>query len=313
MEKTSRIYVAGADTLIGSAIVRHLRHAGYASVSGDGSDAPEPAKAEAVDAYIAELRPEYVFYAAGKSGGIQTNRDFPAELMIDNLRAQMNVICAANDHGVKKLLYLASACVYPRLCPQPMAETSLSTGPLEPTNEAYATAKLAGIRLCEAMREEHGSNFISVIPTNVYGPGDHFDPSDSHVIGALTHRIHEAQAQQTARVEIWGTGKPLREFIFVDDLADACTFLMAEYDERLPINAGTGQCVSIVELANMLSEIIGYTGEIVCDATKPDGMPKKMLDSSRLLGMGWSAKIPLREGLENTYRWYVDHVASGVT
>lgn len=307
MKKTARIHVAGAATLIGSAIVRRLRDAGYTSVSGEGPD-----RAKSVDAHFAEFRPEYVFYAAGKSGGIQTNIDFPAELMIDNLRSQMSVISAARDHGVKKLLYLASACVYPRLCPQPMAETSLSAGPLEPTNEAYATAKLAGIRLCQALRDQHGTNFISVIPTNVYGPGDHFDPADSHVIAALTHRIHEAKTRHVASVEIWGTGKPLREFMFVDDLAGACEFLMKEYDERLPINAGAGESVSIAELAKSLCEIIGYEGEIVYDATKPDGMPKKMLDSSRLLGMGWSSKVPLREGLETTYRWYVEHMVSGV-
>ena len=250
------------------------------------------------------MQPDYVFCVAGKSGGIDANQRFPADLMVDNLLVQTHVMRSAHHHGAKKLLYLASSCSYPRECSQPMRVESLMTGPLEPTNEAYAVAKLAGMTLCRAFRQQYGAHFISAIPANPYGPGDDFSPDTSHVIPALVRRFYLAKRTNDRAVQIWGTGSPRREFIFIDDLADACVFVMREYDEPQPINLGSSSDVSITELAELIKEVVGYRGALEFDTSKPDGMPRKSLDSRRLLEMGWKPSTTLRAGLEATFDWW---------
>lgn len=302
----SRIFVAGSQTLIGAGIVSVLQREGYTNLVDLADDAL--ADAIQVENFFAEQKPEYVFFAAGKSGGISANQQFPATLMLDNLKVLCHVMESAHRHQVKKLLYLASACVYPKQSPQPMPVEALLTGPFEPTNDAYATAKLAGIKLCQAYRQEYGANFISGIPANIYGPGDHFDPRDSHVIGALIYRMDQARRHDTPAIDIWGTGKARREFLYVDDLADACIFAMHHYDEREPLNLGGGEDLSIGELAVEIKQLTGYTGELRFDTSKPDGMPLKALDAARLHQMGWQAKTTFRQGLSQTYGWYRTHV-----
>lgn len=301
MEITSRIYVAGGQTLIGAAILRQLERQGYTNIVGKPGEEPDLTDAGAVDDFFSRRSPEYVFVAAGKSGGIEANRKYPAELMLDNLLVECHIINNAYRHGVKKLLYLASSCCYPRHCPQPMRVESLLTGPLEPTNEAYAVAKIAGIKLCQAYRQQYGSSFIVGIPANVFGPGDDFSPEDSHVIAGLLKKTHEAKMLDAPQVQVWGTGTSRREFIFADDLGDACIFVMSEYDNIEPINLGSGIDLAIKELALMIKDVVGYSGELRYDTARPDGMPLKSLDSSKLLEMGWRPKTPFQNALRVTY------------
>lgn len=305
MDKHEKIYVAGAETLIGRAILRELERQGYGNVIGSRGEEPDLTDATQVQALFARTLPEYVFLAAGRSGGIRANQKYPAELLRENLLVACHIMHAAHRCGVKKLLYLASSCSYPKHCPQPMRVTSLLTGPPEPSNEAYALAKLAGITLCRAYRQQHGVNFISGIPANVFGPGDDFNQEDAHVIPALIRKMHDAKTLGAEAVEIWGTGAPRREFLFADDLADACLFVMREYDDPQPINLGRGTDLSIRELAELIKDVVGYRGELRFDPSRPDGMPAKLLDSSQLREMGWEPKISFRSALAATYEWFL--------
>lgn len=305
MERGASIYVAGGDTLIGAALLRHLQAQGYRNLAGDTSHCPDLCSASEVDLFFRRQRPQYVIFAAGKSGGIETNRLYPADLMLDNLLAECHVIDAAHRWGVKKLLYLASSCSYPKFCPQPMRVEALMSGALEPTNDAYATAKLAGITLCQAYARQHGDNFICGIPANAFGIDDDFSPNGGHVIPALLAKFHQAKEQAIPTVEIWGTGAPRREFIFADDLADACLFVLEEYDDsRTPINLGSGSDLSIRQTAELIGTIVGYRGELVFDTTKPDGMPLKSLDTTPLARMGWRSRTPFDVALWKTYHAY---------
>jgi GDP-L-fucose synthase len=305
--REARVYVAGAETLIGGAILRALARQGYCNPVGGELPAPDLTCAREVDAFVAACRPQIVFLAAGKMGGIGANRRYPADLMLDNLRVTCNLIESAHRHGVTRLLYLASSCAYPKACPQPMREESLHTGALEPTSAAYAMAKLSGITLCEAFRSQHGADFFAGVPANVYGPGDHFDAENAHVIGALMARLHAAKGEGSPCVEVWGSGNAQREFLYVDDLADACVFVMRHYGGEGPINLGGGTIASIRELACMIRDVVGYEGELRFDATQPDGFALKALDSTRLTELGWAGATPLRQGLERTYRWFLQH------
>ncbi len=305
LNKSSKIYVAGGETLIGAAVLRQLTQQGYTNLVGVSPDEPDLINASQVEDFFAQTKPEYVFVAAGKSGGIAANQKYPADLMLDNLRVATHIIQAAHQYHVQKLLYLASSCSYPRETPQPMQTQAILTGPLEPTNEAYAVAKLAGIKLCQAYHQQYGANFISGIPANSFGPGDDFSPEDSHVIGALIHRMHQAKILNLDSVEVWGTGTPRREFIFVDDLADACIFIMREYNGSDLINIGGGTYLSIAELAALIKEIVGYSGNLSFDTSRPDGMPLKALDSSQLLDLGWRPRTAFHDALAATYRWYL--------
>jgi GDP-L-fucose synthase len=283
-----------------------LERAGYVNIVGKADEEPPPSDPAQVKAFFARTNPAYVFLVSGDSGGIAANQKYPAQLMLDNLLTECIVIDNAHRYGVKKLLYLASSCVYPRHCPQPMSEGWLLTGPLEPTNEAYALAKLAGIKLCQAYNHQHGTKFISAIPANAFGPGDDFSPEDSHVIAALIRRMHEAKNGSWEAVDVWGTGSPQRDFIFVDDLADACLFIMEQYCEKQqPVNVGGGGVYSIKELAELIKRVVGYRGELRFDRTKPDGMPLKVLDSSVLNGMGWKSSTPFGTALRATYDWFL--------
>ena len=305
MEKHAKIYVAGGQTLIGAAILRGLERQRYISIIGRPREEPILTDAAQVDAFFAQTAPDYVLLAAGKSGGIRANQKSPAEFIRHNLLVECHVIHSAYRYGVKKLLYLASSCSYPKHCPQPMRIESLLTGPLEPTNEAYAVAKIAGIKLCQAYRQQYGANFISGIPANVFGPGDDFSLENSHVIAALIRKMHEAKILGSECVEIWGTGTPRREFIFADDLADACLFIMRAYNGPEPINIGSGVDLSIGELAALIKQIVGYPGSLYFDASRPDGMPLKVLDSSQLRALGWRPRTPLRSALSATYDWFL--------
>jgi len=309
MRKHAIIYVAGGQTPIGAAILRQLKQQGYTNIVGKPGEEPDLTDATSVDEFFSRLLPEYVFMAAGKSGGILPNQRYPADLMLDNLLVECNVIRAAYQHRVKKLLYLASSCCYPRHCPQPMRVESLLTGSLEPTNEAYAVAKIAGIKLCQAYRQQYGANFIIGIPANAFGPGDDFSPEDSHVIAALIRKMHEAKLSDAPFVEVWGTGTPRREFIYADDLADACLFIMQKYDDTEPINLGGGTDTSIGELAQLVKEVVGYEGELRFDRSRPDGMPLKVLDSSSLMAMGWNQVTSFRDAVSATYNWFREIIA----
>ncbi len=309
MERNVRIYVAGAETLIGRGLFRHLRRQGYTNVIGDPEGENPLRNPALVDVFFAQNRPQYVFFAAGKSGGIRANQNYPADLMLDNLVIEANVIGSAHRYQVEKLLYLASSCSYPRLAPQPIREESLLTGPLEPTNEAYAVAKIAGIELCRAFNQQYGTSFLSAVPANTFGPDDDTDVEDAHVIPALMMRMAKAKALNLPTVDIWGTGSPEREFIFVDDLADACEFVMQNYVDSAPINLGSGHRISIRALAEQIQQIVGYEGKLYFDTSKPDGMPLKMLDSEKLRAMGWQAKTSFAEALAVTFRWVTDSMA----
>lgn len=308
MHPRTRIFVAGGQTLIGAALIERLRAVGFDHLVGLPLEEADLTNAEQVDRFIAEEEPEVVFVAGGRSGGIHLNQTHPADLMRDNLLVAVNVLHSAWQHGVKKLLYLASSCTYPRVAPQPLREESLMTGPLEPTNNAYATAKLAGVKLCQAYRQQHGVNFIAAIPANVFGPHDDFDPESGHVIPALMRRLHEARLRDEPTVSVWGTGSPRREFLFSRDLADACLIVMKHYDQGEPINLGSGMELSIAETAQAIAEVVGYRGRIIFDASKPDGMPRKALDSSKLQALGWQRASDFRASLKETYAWYLQHV-----
>jgi GDP-L-fucose synthase len=306
VEKQSKIFVAGAHTLIGAAIVRELSKQGYKNVVGVSQDAPDLICATQVDTFFEQEKPEYVFLAAGKSGGIRANQKYPADLIRDNLLTECHVIHSAYAHGCQKLLYVASSCSYPKLCPQPMRVESLLTGSLEPTNEAYAVAKIAGIKMCQAYRQQHNANFIVGIPANDFGVGDDFDPEDAHVIPALIHKMHQAKLEQAPSVEIWGTGSPRREFLFAGDLATACLFVMQNYESDEPINLGGGTDISIKELALLIKDVVGYLGELHFAVDKPDGMPLKALDSDALKALGWQPNTEFQDALKMTYNWFLD-------
>lgn len=312
MDKRSRIFVAGHRGLVGSAIVRALEHRGWTNITVQSRHETDLRDRAAVDRFFSNARPDYVFLAAAKVGGILANSTHPAEFIYDNLAIELNVIDAAYRHGVKKLQFLGSSCIYPKLAPQPIREDYLLSGPLEPTNEWYAVAKIAGIKLCQAYRLQYGFNAISLMPTNLYGPGDNFDLKSSHVLPALIRKFHDAKEQGLTEVQIWGTGSPRREFLHVGDLAEAAIHLMNIYDEPEIVNVGTGEDVTIRELSEMIRDIIGYTGRLAFDASKPDGTPQKLLDISKIRALGWSPKIPLREGLARTYEWYLEHATSAI-
>jgi GDP-L-fucose synthase len=305
LEQGDRIYIAGHRGLVGSALLRRLQDEDYENLLTRSRHELDLTDARMVDEFFAAERPEYVFLAAAKVGGILANSTYPVDFLRDNLAIELAVIDAAYRHGTKKLLFLGSSCIYPKFAPQPIREEYLLTGELEPTNEPYAVAKIAGIKLCQAYREQHGADFISVMPTNLYGPGDNFDLDTSHVLPALIRRFHEAKERGEPSVIIWGTGEPRREFLHVDDLADACLFLMNDYSGNEPINVGTGEDISIRELAELVREVVGYAGEIAYDTTKPDGTPRKLLEVSRLNSLGWRATTPLEEGIERTYAWFL--------
>jgi GDP-L-fucose synthase len=307
MDTQSKIYVAGSRGLVGSALVRTLNSQGYDNLVLPTSQALDLRNQSAVDQFFAQERPEYVFLAAAKVGGIQANNTYRAEFLYDNLMIEANIIHSAYRHGVKKLLFLGSSCIYPKLCPQPMKEEHLLTGFLEPTNEPYAIAKIAGLKLCENYCRQYGVNFISAMPTNLYGINDNFNLANSHVLPALMRKFHEAKINGVPTVTVWGTGTPLREFLYVDDLADALVFLMNTYNDIEFVNVGTGQEVSIKELALTVKAVVGYEGELVFDTTKPDGTPRKLLDVSRLSAAGWQAKTSLKAGIEQTYSWFLQN------
>ena len=305
MDKHDRIFVAGHRGLVGSAIVRRLLADGADNLVLRTRDELDLLDQAAVEKFFSETKPAYVFLAAAKVGGIHANDTYPAEFIRDNLAVQTNVIHSAWRHGVRKFCFLGSSCIYPRMAPQPMKEAYFLTGPLEPTNEWYAIAKIAGIKMCQAYRRQYGFDAISLMPTNLYGPGDNFDLANSHVLPAMIRKFHEAKVRGDAEVVIWGSGKPRREFLHVDDMADAAVFLMRNYSGEDIVNVGTGEDQSIRELAELVANVVGYTGAIVNDVSKPDGMPRKLLDVGRLNGLGWSASIPLPRGLDEVYRWYV--------
>jgi GDP-L-fucose synthase len=307
MTKNSRIFVAGHRGLVGSAIVRHLSDTGHRCLLSATRDQLDLRDQAAVNYWFRANRPEYVFLVAGTVGGILANSTRPAEFIYDNMMIHATVVHAAHVFGVKKLLYLGSSCIYPRECSQPMTEEQLLTAPLEPTNEPYAVAKIAGIKLCQAYRKQYGCNFISAMPTNLYGPNDNFDLTSSHVLPALIRKFHNAKVQGDREVVIWGTGSPRREFLHVDDLADACTFLMEHYDGDGHINVGTGEDLTILELAHIVRAIVYPGATIVQDTSKPDGAPRKLLDVSRLHGLGWRHTRNLQDGVAETYRWFQQH------
>ncbi len=306
MEKNSKIFVAGHRGMVGSAIVRKLEKEGFANLVIRSSAELDLRNQQAVNDFFEQEKPEYVFLAAAKVGGIVANNTYRAEFLYDNLLIESNIIHAAYLNSVKKLLFLGSSCIYPKLAPQPLKEEYLLTGLLEPTNEPYAIAKIAGIKLCEAYRDQYGCNFISAMPTNLYGPGDNYHLQNSHVIPALIRKFHEAKQKDASSVELWGTGSPLREFMYADDVADACLFLMQKYDEKLFVNIGTGEEISIKELALIIKEVVGFKGDIQFDSSKPDGTPRKLMDSSRLHSLGWKHKMSLKEGLRKTYLFFLE-------
>jgi len=309
ISKDARIYVAGHAGLVGSAVTRRLRGGGYTNLLTAERDDLDLRDQGAVNRWFETNRPEYVFLVAGTVGGILANSARPAEFIYDNLMIHATVVHAAYREGVRKLLYLGSSCIYPRECPQPMKEEYLLTGLLEPTNEPYAVAKIAGIKLCQAYRHQYGCDFISAMPTNLYGPNDNFDLTSSHVLPALIRKFHDAKAEGRGEVVIWGTGSPRREFLHVDDLADACLFIMEYYDRDLHINVGTGEDLSILELAEMVQDVVFPEAGLTFDTSKPDGTPRKLLDVSRLHGLGWHHRISLRDGIAATYQWFLDHHA----
>jgi GDP-L-fucose synthase len=309
LAKNAKIFIADHHGLVGNGLRLQLERAGYRNILDD--DGPSLTMASAMDDFFARVAPEWVFLVGGKSGGISANQKFPADLMLDNLLMDCHVMGAALRCGVKKLLYLASSCVYPKYTEQPMRVDALMTGKLEPTNIAYATAKLAGLQLCQAIRRQYQRDFIAAIPANIYGPGDDFSEEDSHVVGALMRRMHQAKMADEPEVVIWGSGRPRREFIHRDDLAAACLFIMDHYQQDEPINVGVGQDWSIGELADMIKDVVGYAGALRFDATKPDGMPAKLLDSRVLLDLGWRPNTALKDGLLATYQWYLDQKTDG--
>ncbi len=311
MEKNNKIFVAGHRGMVGSAIVRKLKNEGFSAILTRTSSELDLTNQQAVNDFFATEKPEYVFLAAAKVGGILANNIYRAEFLYKNLLIESNIIHAAYVNGVKKLLFLGSSCIYPKLAPQPLKEEYLLTGLLEPTNEPYAIAKIAGIKLCEAYRDQYGCNFISAMPTNLYGQGDNYHPQNSHVIPALLRKFHEAKTSKADHVEIWGTGSPFREFMYVDDLAEACFFLMEQYNDKLFVNMGTGDEVTIKELAFVVKDVTDFEGEIRFDTSKPDGTPRKLMDSTRIHDMGWKHKISLKEGLKMAYQHFQAEIKNG--
>jgi len=303
----SRIFVAGHAGLVGSAVLRRLRREGFTQVLTATRDQLDLRDQAAVNYWFRANRPEFVFLVAGTVGGILANSTRPAEFIYDNMMIHATVVHAAHSFGARKLLYLGSSCIYPRECPQPIKEEYLLSGLLEPTNEPYAIAKIAGIKLCESFRRQYGSNFISAMPTNLYGPNDNFDLTSSHVLPALIRKFHDAKAEGRREVSIWGTGAPRREFLHVDDLADACVFLMRHYDAAQHVNVGTGEDLTIRELAEMVTSIVHPEASLAFDTSKPDGAPRKLLDVSRLHALGWQHQIDLRQGIASSYQWFLDH------
>ena len=301
MDNNARIYVAGHRGLVGSAIVRKFRCSGYKNLILRTSRELDLKNQAAVREFFAIEKPDYVFLAAAKVGGIVANNTYPAEFIYNNLMIQSNVIHGSYENGVKRLLFLGSSCIYPKLAPQPLKEESLLTGPLEPTNEPYAIAKIAGIKMAESYRRQYGDNYISAMPTNLYGPNDNYDLNNSHVLPALIRKFHTAKVKGEPNVTVWGSGSPRREFLHVDDLADACLFLLKNYNEELFVNVGTGEDLTIRELAELIKDVVGFEGELVWDSSKPDGTPRKLMDVGRLHAMGWKHKIGLREGITAVY------------
>jgi GDP-L-fucose synthase len=310
VKQGDRVFVAGHRGLVGSALVRRLQADGFDRLILRSRDELDLTDRQAVRAFFEDERPEYVFVAAAKVGGILANDTFPADFIRDNLAIELALIEAAHRARVRRLLFLGSSCIYPKHAPQPLKEESLLTGPLEPTNEWYAVAKIAGVKLCQAYRRQHGDDFFSVLPTNLYGPGDNFDLRTSHVIPALIRKMHEAKEEAAAEVVVWGSGAPRREFLHVDDLADACVHLMRQPLDNDLINVGVGRDLTIAELVDLIRSIVGFEGRIVYDRSKPDGTPRKLLDVGRLAQTGWSPRIALREGIASTYRWYVEHASA---
>lgn len=311
MDKSSLIYIAGHTGLVGSAILRKLKFLGCRNIITRTHQEMDLMDRVKVNSFFAEEKPEYVFLAAARVGGIHANNTYPAEFIYENLMIQTNIIDLSYRYGIKKLLFLGSSCVYPKICPQPMKEEYLLTGPIETTNEPYGIAKLAGIKMCQAYNKQYGTNFISVIPANAYGIHDHFN-ENGHVVAALINKFHEAKIKDKESVTVWGTGKPKREFFYVDDLADACIFLMREYKDNEVINVGTGCDTSIADLASILQRIVGFDGKITFDLTKPDGAPQRLLDVSKLTSLGWKYKTGLEEGFKMTYEWFVQSVINTI-
>lgn len=309
MKKNSRVYVAGHLGMVGSAIYRKLQEQGYDNICFATSSEVDLRDSAAVDNFFSENEPEFVFLAAAKVGGIMANNNYPADFLYDNLMVQNNVIECSYRYKVEKLLFLGSSCIYPKLAPQPIAEESLLSGYLEPTNEAYAIAKIAGIKLCQAYFKQHGCRFVSAMPTNLYGTGDNYHPENSHVLPALIRRIHEAKERDLDEVVIWGTGTPLREFMFADDLGAACVFLMQQYDEKEIINLGSGEEISILDLAHLIADVVGFKGRIATDKSKPDGTPRKLMDSSQLRSLGFRNRTSLREGIPIAYEDFLNKIS----
>lgn len=307
MKKQSKIYIAGHRGLVGSAIKRHLERKGFTRIVCRTRQELNLLNAAAVEDFFRVEKPDYVFLAAAKVGGIHANSTYPAEFIFENITIQSNIIHAAYLNHVQKLLFLGSSCIYPKLCPQPIKESYLLSDYLEPTNEPYAIAKIAGIKMCQAYNRQYGTCFISAMPTNLYGINDNFHPSDSHVIPGLIRRFHEMKRQKKAEVTVWGSGNALREFLYVDDLADACQFLMEHYNESEPINVGVGRDISIAGLAEIIRDVVAHPVELVFDTSQPDGTPRKVLDVSKIDALGWKARTSLREGIETVYNWYVNH------
>ena len=305
LKDSDKIFIAGHGGMVGSALVRRLEASGFTNLLTRDRSRLDLRNESAVAEFFAEEKPDVVILAAAKVGGIKANNDYPVEFLLDNLRIQNNAIRSAFQTGVGKFLFLGSSCIYPKLAPQPISETALLTGPLEPTNEAYAIAKIAGIKLCQAYARAYGANFISVMPTNLYGPNDNFDLETSHVLAALLRKAHEAKTQNQKELAVWGTGEPRREFLHVDDLAAACLLLLEKYDSPEIINIGCGEDVTIRELAELICDVVGFRGELAWDETKPDGTPRKLLDVTRIRELGWNPTIPLREGIAHAYDWFL--------
>jgi GDP-L-fucose synthase len=305
LDKSEKIFIAGHRGMVGSALIRRLEAEGFANLLLRDRSKLDLRDESAVGKFFAEEKPAVVILAAAKVGGIKANNDHPVPFLLENLRIQNNVICSTYESGVRKLLFLGSSCIYPKFAPQPIPERALLSGPLEPTNEAYAIAKIAGVKLCQSYAREHGANFISVMPTNLYGPNDNFDLETSHVLAALLRKAHEAKTRKDRELIVWGSGKPRREFLHVDDLAAACVLLLKEYDSPEIINIGCGEDISIRELAELICDVVGFDGELSWDTTKPDGTPRKLLDVTKLRALGWKPSIPLRDGITQTYAWFL--------
>jgi GDP-L-fucose synthase len=307
VQRSEKIYVAGHGGLVGSALVRLLRAHGFKNVIGRSRSELDLRNEQAVSDFFAAEGPQIVLLAAARVGGIKANAEAPVEFLVENLQIQNNVIRAAHESGVRKLVFLGSSCIYPKFAPQPIPESALLTGALEPTNEAYAIAKIAGMKLCQAFGREYGANFISLMPTNLYGPGDDFDLETSHVLAALLRKAHEAKLSGALTITVWGTGEPRREFLHVDDLAEAILFLLERYDSPEIVNVGCGEDITVRALAKLICEVVGFEGELDWDRTKPDGTPRKLLDVSKLTKLGWKARIPLRDGIARTYEWFLEN------